>query len=341
MSVLSPDLGVDLGSASVVMYVAGRGIVLREPSLVIVRNDQSRECVAIGSEALEMLGRLPPDLVPVYPILQGVVADFEMTVLMIKYFLRLAIGVNRFGKPRAVVAIPAEVTEMERRAVEEAFRMAGFRYVHMVEAAVAAAHGSGLAVYEPQGNLVVDIGGGTTEVAVISMGSVVAGKSARQAGMAWDNAIVNYVKKKHNLLIGDRTAEQLKIDLGSAIPIPEARRTQVRGRDIVTGLPHTIELSSDEVFDALRDSAKQVLGLLTWTLERTPPELGADIMRNGIYLTGGSAQLPGMDQMLATELGLSVSTARNAMDCVALGCGYLATNIDLLGRIWRSHPLTE
>ena len=341
MGVLSPDIGVDLGSSSVVLYVTGRGLVLREPSLIIVRNDQSREAVAIGEEAREMLGRMPQDLVAVHPILQGVIADFELTVLMLKYFLRLAIGVNRIGKPRAVVAIPANVTEMERRAVEEAFRMSGFRYVHLVEAAVAAAHGSGLAVYEPQGSLVVDIGGGTTEVAVISMGSIVAGRSERTAGMAWDNAIVSYVKKNHNLLIGDRTAEEIKIDLGRATRVKELRRAMVRGRDVVTGLPQTIELTSDQIYEALQDSTRQVLNLLTWTLERTPPELGADIMRTGIYLTGGGALLPDMDQLFATELGLIAQVARNPMDCVALGCGYLATNIELLGRIGRNHPLTE
>jgi rod shape-determining protein MreB len=284
---------------------------------------------------------MPGDLIAVHPILQGVIADFELTVLMLKYFLRLAIGVNRLGKPRAVVSIPGEITEMERRAVEEAFRMAGFRSVYLVESIVAAAHGSGLSVYDPQGSLVVDIGGGTTETAVLSMGSVVAGRSERHAGIAWDAAISAYIKKTFNLLIGDRTAEEVKIDLGSAVRAKEVQRAMVRGRDLVTGLPQTIEISSEQVFEALQESARDVLKLLAWTLERTPPELGADVVRTGIFLTGGGAMLPGMDQMLATELGIPAQVARNPMDCVALGCGYLATNIELLSRIGRNHPLTE
>ena len=341
MGVFSPDIGIDLGSTSVVLYVTGRGIVLREPSLVIVRNDTSREALAIGEEAREMLGRMPGDLVVVHPILQGVIADFELTVLMLKYLLRLAIGVNRLGKPRAVAAVPGEITEMEKRAVEEAFKMAGFRSVYLVESIVAAAHGSGLSVYDPQGSLVVDIGGGTTETAVLSMGSVVVGRSERSAGMAWDAAISAYVKRMFNLLIGDRTAEEIKTDLGCAVRSKEVQRAMVRGRDLVTGLPQTVEISSDQVCDALQESVKSVLNLLTWTLERTPPELGADVVRTGIYLTGGGAMLPGMDQMLASELGIPVQVARNPMDCVALGCGYLATNIELLSRIGRNHPLTE
>ncbi|GHU73018.1 rod shape-determining protein [Clostridia bacterium] len=341
MGVFSPDIGIDLGSTSVVLYVTGRGIVLREPSLVVVRNDVSREALAIGEEAHAMLGRMPGDLIAVHPVLQGVIADFELTVMMLKYFMRLAIGINRLGKPRAVVAIPSEITEMERRAVEEAFRMAGFRSVHLVEAVVAAAHGSGLPVYDPQGSLVVDIGGGTVEAAVLSMGDIVAGRSVRTAGMAWDEAITAYVKKMHNLLIGDRTAEEVKIDLGSAIAGNGTRRAMVRGRDLVTGLPQTVELSGEDIYEALKEPMKQILELLTWTLERTPPELGADIVRSGIHLTGGGALLPGMDQMLANELGIPAQVARNPMDCVALGTGYLATNLELLSRIGKNHPLTE
>ncbi|GHU67680.1 rod shape-determining protein [Clostridia bacterium] len=361
MGFLSPDIGIDLGSTSVVLYVTGRGIVLREPSLVVARNDTSREVVAIGEEARAMLGRMPADLISVHPMLQGVIADFELTVLMLKYFLRLAIGINRLGKPRAVVAIPGEITEMERRAVEEAFRMAGFRSVRMVEAVVAAAHGSGLPVYDPQGSLVVDIGGGTVECAVLSMGDIVVGRSERQAGMAWDEAVAAYIKKMHNLLIGDRTAEEVKIDLGSAIPpnpiarsmktdtsdetepggVGSTRRAMVRGRDLVTGLPQTIEVSSEQVYEALKEPMRQILDLLTWTLERTPPELAVDIVRSGIHLTGGGALLPGIDQMLANELGIPAQVARNPMDCVALGTGYLATNLELLSRIGKNHPLTD
>lgn len=341
MSVFSPNIGVDLGTSSVVFYVAGRGIALREPSLVVIRNNASRDVVAIGEEAFELQGRMPEDLIAVHPILQGVIADFELTVLMLKYFLRHAIGVNRLGKPRAVVSIPGEITEMERRAVEEAFRMAGFRSVYLVESIIAAAHGSGLSVYDPQGSLVVDIGGGTSEAAVLSMGGIVSGKSERGAGMAWDEIVTAYVKKKFSLMIGSRTAEDIKMDLGSAVKPTELKRAMVRGRDVATGLPQVVEISSEHVYEALSESADKLVKLLVYTLERTPPELGADVMRTGIYLTGGLSQLPGVDRLLATELGIPTQLARNPTDCVALGCGYLATNLDLLSRIGRNHPLTE
>jgi rod shape-determining protein MreB len=284
---------------------------------------------------------MPGDLLAIHPVEKGVIADFDLTVLMLKYFLRRAIGVNHLGKPRAVVAVPSDISAMERRAVDEAFRLAGIRSVHTVESVTAAAHGSGLPVYDPQGSLVADIGGGTLEVAVLSMGSIVVGRSARQAGTAWDDAVSAYIKRTFNLLVGDRTAEEVKIDLGSAVPVTDIQRAMVRGRDLVTGLPQTVEISSEQVYDALKDAMQEVLQILIWVLERTPPELGADVVRTGIHLTGGGALLPGMDQLLATELGIAVQVARNPMDCVALGTGYLATNLELLSRIGKSHPLTE
>jgi len=346
---IAPDLGVDLGSTSVVIYVTGRGIVLREAALVILRapggnakkTGEKGEVVAIGEEARAMLGRLPDDLTPVRPIVKGVIADFHLTVLMLRYFLKRAVGVNYLGKPRAVVSVPGDLTEMERRAVDEAFRMAGFRATRLVESVVAAAHGSGLPVYEPVGSLVVDIGGGDAEAAVLSMGAIVTAKSARSAGMAWDDAIVEYVKRSKNLLIGGQTAEEIKMDLGSAVPVEEPQRAMVRGRDVVTGLPQVAEINAQEVYEALKGSVADVIRLLAWVLERTPPELGADVMRQGVYLTGGGGLLQGMDQLLATELGVKVQLARSPMDCVALGTGYLATNLELLSRIGKNHPLTE
>lgn len=341
MRILSPDIGIDLGSTNVILYATGRGIVLREPAMVVVRNGVNREVLAIGEEARQMLGRMPGDLIAVRPIVQGVIADFELTEIMLKYLIRKAIGVNYLGKPRVVVTIPSEITAMERRAVDEAFRLVGLKTVFMIESVVAAGIGSGLPVYEPQGSLVVDIGGGTSEIAVLSMGSIVVGRSVRQAGNAWDDAVSGYIKQTFNLLVGDRTAEEVKMDLGRALATQDTQRAMVRGRDLVTGLPQTVEINTQQVYEALQESMQQVLQWVVWVLERTPPELGADIMRTGIHLTGGSALLPGLDQLLATELGIPVQVARNPMDCVALGAGYLATNMELLSRIGKNHPLTE
>ncbi len=341
MGFFSPDIGIDLGTNNVLFYVAGRGIVLREPSLVVVRGDKKREVSAVGQEAQMMLGRMPAGYVPVRPIQEGVIADFDMTEIMLRYFIRRAIGVNFIGRPKMVLTIPAEITSMERRAVEEAVHRAGGRLVHVVEEAIAASIGCGLPVYEPVGSMIVDIGGGTTEVAVISMGSLVVSRSLRLAGNAMDDAVMALVKRDKNMLIGDRTSEDVKIDLGNALPLQEPQRAMLRGRDLVTGLPQTMEIDSDQVYEALQAPLRDILSAIIWVLERTPPELGADVMRTGIHLTGGAAQLPGLDQFIAAETGIPVQVARNPVDCTALGVGYLASNLELLGRIGKNHPLTE
>lgn len=341
MGFFSPEIGIDLGTNNVLFYVAGRGIVLREPSLVVVRGDQSREVTAVGEDARVMLGRMPAGYTAVHPVRDGVIADFDMTEVMLRYFIRRAIGVNFIGRPKMVLTVPSEITAMERRAVEEAVARAGGRLSYVVDSPIAAALGCGLPVYEPTGSMIVDIGGGTTEAAVISMGSLVVSKSLRLAGNAMDEAIVAFVKREKNMLIGLRSGEDIKVDLGSAMAHTDPQRAMVRGRDLVTGLPQTIELDSDQVHEALQEPLREILSAIIWVLERTPPELGADVMRTGIHLTGGCSQLPGIDQFIAAETGIPVQVARNPMDCTALGAGYLASNLELLSRIGKNHPLTE
>lgn len=341
MGFFSPELGIDLGTNNVLFYVASRGIVLREPTLVVVRNDASRQVSAVGEEARLMQGRMPVGYVAVHPIREGVIADFDMTEIMLRYFIKRAIGVNFIGKPKMVLTVPSEITAMERRAVEEAISRAGGKLAHVVDGAIAAAIGCGLPVYDPTGSMVVDIGGGTTEVAVVSMGSLVVSKSLRLAGNAMDEAIMSLVKREKNMLIGDKTAEDIKMDLGSAVALADPQRAMLRGRDLVTGLPQTMEIDSDQVHEALQEPLREILSAIIWVLERTPPELGADVMRTGIHLTGGCAGLPGIDQFIAAETGIPVQVARNHSDCTALGAGYLASNLELLGRIGKNHPLTE
>lgn len=341
MSFFSPEIGIDLGTNNVLFYVKDRGIVLREPSLVVIRDGTGREVSAVGEDARIMQGRMPVGYVAVHPVREGVIADFDMTEVMLRYFIRRAIGVNFIGRPKMVLAVPSEITAMERRAVEEALQRAGGRLSYVVDCAIAAALGCGLPVYEPLGSMIVDIGGGTTEAAVISMGSLVVSKSLRLAGNAMDEAIVSFIKREKNMLIGDRTGEDIKIDLGNAMALGESQRAMVRGRDLVTGLPQTMEIDSDQVHEALQEPLREILSAIIWVLERTPPELGADVMRTGIHLTGGCAMLPGLDQFIAAETGIPVQVARNPMDCTVLGTGYLASNLELLGRIGKNHPLTE
>lgn len=341
MSFFSPEIGIDLGTNNVLFYVADKGIVLREPSLVIVSSGRRRDVQAIGEEARQLLGRMPQGFRAIWPIYEGVIADFDLAASMIRYFIRRALGVNFLGKPRTVLTIPAGVTEMERRAHEEALLRAGGKLSYIVDGAIASALGCGLPVYEPQGSMIVDIGGGTTEIAVVSMGTTVVGKSLRVGGNAMDAAIAAYVKKEKNLFIGDRTAEDIKIDLGGATPSSETQRAMMRGRDVVTGLPRTASLDTDEVYEVLQEPLREIMAAILWVLERTPPELGADVMRSGIFLTGGMSQLTGMDQYIAAETGIPAQVARNPLDCAALGAGYLASNLELLGRIGKNHPLTE
>ncbi|MDR0928396.1 MAG: rod shape-determining protein [Oscillospiraceae bacterium] len=341
MGFFSSDIGIDLGTSNVLFYVAGRGVMLREQSLAIIREDSSRKALAFGTDASEMWGRIPPGYAQVKPIRQGVIADYELVELMIRTFLRRAIGVNHLARPRAVLIVPAEITGMERRAVTGAVKQAGMRLSHVIEAPVAAAMGCGLPVYEPVGSMIVDIGAGTTEAAVIAMGSMVVGKTIRVGGDDMDLAIMERLKKERNMEVGLNMAESIKVDLGCAMPREDVQRAMARGRDIVTGLPKTIELDSALVYEALREPLQEILSAVLWVLERTPPELGADVMRTGIHLTGGTAQLFRLDQLIAMETGIPVQVARNPMDCAVIGAGYLARNLELLDRIGKNHPLTE
>ncbi len=316
----SRDIGIDLGTANTLVYMRGKGIVMREPSVVAV--DVKNEVVmAVGSEAKEMIGRTPGSISAVRPLKDGVIADFEVTSAMLRHFIKAALKSTFLKRPRLIVCIPSGVTEVERRAVEEAARQAGAKDVELIEEPMAAALGAGLAVDEAAGCMVVDIGGGTSEVAVISLGDIVTKCSVRTAGDDFDEAIISYVKKKYNLLIGERTAEDIKIKIGSAFPYEEESTMEVKGRNLVDGLPKNITISSDEVREALADPVGAIVDAIRSTLERTPPELSADIIDNGIMLTGGGAMLRGLDVLVNRETGMPVHVAEDPLDCVAIGTG--------------------
>ena len=312
------DIGVDLGTANTLVCLKGKGIIMREPSVVAydVRSDAVR---AVGKEAKEMIGKTPGSIVAVRPLKDGVIADFDITVAMLKRFVRHALKGSFFSRVRMVICIPAGVTEVESRAVYDAARQAGATDIDLVEEPMAAAVGAGLPVWDATGNLVVDIGGGTSEVAVISLGDIVTAQSVRIAGDDLDEAIINYVRKKYNLLIGERTAEQIKIDIGSAKPYENETSIEVKGRNLVDGLPKNIILSSEEVRDAMADPISQIINTIRTTLEKTPPELSADIIDSGITLTGGGALLRGFADLIAEETGMPVTVAANPLDCVVLG----------------------
>ena len=341
MGFVAHDLGVDLGTSNTLVYVRHKGIVINEPTIVVVDSTNERKVRAVGDDAKIMLGRTTDGVMAVRPMREGVITDFDMTGILIQYFMRKAIGSSYLLRPRLFLSYPCSISAIERRAVGEAAKYAGARKVYLVEKPFAAALGCGLPCYEPQGSMIVNIGGGTTEIAVISLGAAVVGKSLRIGGNALDAAIAAYVKKEKNLLIGDRTAEDVKIDLGSAVAPAETQKAMMRGRDVVTGLPRTASLDTDEVYEVLQEPLREIMSAILWVLERTPPELGADVMRSGIYLTGGVSQLTGMDQFIAAETGIPVQVARNPLDCAALGAGYLASNLELLSRIGKNHPLTE
>jgi rod shape-determining protein MreB len=325
------DLGIDLGTANTLVYVRGKGIVVREPSVVAVRTD-TRKIEAVGEAAKKMIGRTPGSIRAIRPMKDGVIADFETTATMIKYFIAQA-QKKRWLFPRhpsVMVCVPSGVTSVEKRAVEDATRQAGAKEAYTIEEPFAAAIGADLPVWEPTGSMVVDIGGGTTEVAVISLGGIVTSRSIRVAGDEMDEAIIQYIKRMYNLLIGERSAEQLKMDIGSALPLDEVQSVEIRGRDLVTGLPKTIAITSDEITEALADTTNAIAEAVKLTLERTPPELAADIMDRGIVLTGGGALLRNLDKLLARETGMPVLVAENPLDCVAIGTGKALENIDLL-----------
>ena len=343
MAIIAPDIGIDLGTANTQVYVRKKGIVIDEPSLLVVDRTGRHAVRAIGEEAWALLGRTAADVTSVRPLSDGMIRDFDMTQYMLQYFVRKAIGASRLVKPRAIMTIPCRVSPIERRAVRKAAVYAGVRQgqLHLVEKPFAAAIGSGLPVFEPTGSMVVDIGGGTTEAAVISLGGIVVSRSIRIGGVKMDESIIAYVKREFNMLIGDRTAEDVKIALGSALPLKEERRVLVRGRDMITNLPQTAEISSAAVYEALKGTCQAILGAIQNVLERTPPELAGDVMKSGIHLTGGASQLFGLDQFIASELDMPVLLARDPMGCAALGAGHLADNIELLHRIGKSSFLRE
>ncbi len=317
---LNRDIGIDLGTANTLVFMRGKGIVMREPSVVAV-DVKKDEVMAVGSEAKDMIGRTPGSISAVRPLKDGVIADFEVTSAMLRYFIKRSLKSTLFHRPRLIVCIPSGVTEVERRAVEEASRLAGARDVQLITEPMAAAIGAGLEVSEAAGCMIVDIGGGTSEVAVISLGDIVTAQSVRVAGDDFDEAIISYIKKKYNLLIGERTAEELKITLGSAFPYENESSMDVKGRNLVDGLPKNIVISAEEVREALADPVGAIVDAIKSTLERTPPELSADIITNGIMLTGGGALLRGLDMLINRETGMPVHVAENPLDCVAIGTG--------------------
>ena len=316
----SSDIGIDLGTASVLVYVRGKGVVLKEPSVVAYDKD-TNEIKAIGEEARQMMGRTPGNIAAVRPLRQGVISDYTVTEKMIKYFVQKALGKRTYKKPRISICVPSGVTEVERKAVEEATYAAGAREVHLIEEPVAAAIGAGIDISKPCGNMIVDIGGGTSDIAVISLGGTVVNTSLKIAGDDFDEAIVRYMRKKHNLLIGERTAEDIKIKIGTTYPLIEDETLEVRGRNLVTGLPKTVKVTSSETEEALRETTGQIVEGVMSVLERTPPELSADILDRGIMLTGGGSMLRGMEEMIEERTGINTMTADDPMKVVAIGTG--------------------
>lgn len=314
------DIGIDLGTASILVYVKGKGVVLKEPSVVAFDRDTNR-IKAIGEEARLMLGRTPGNIVAVRPLRQGVISDYTVTEKMLKYFIQKAVGKQRFRKPLISICVPSQVTEVERKAVEDAAFQAGARDVKIIEEPIAAAIGAGIDIARPCGNMIVDIGGGTSDIAVISLGGTVVSASIKIAGDDFDDAIVRYMRKKHNLLIGERTAEDIKIRIGSAYPRPESVTVDVRGRNLVTGLPKTITVTSEETEEALKDTTSQIVEAVHSVLEKTPPELAADIADRGIVLTGGGSLLYGLEELIESETGITTMTAEDPMTAVAIGTG--------------------
>jgi cell shape determining protein, MreB/Mrl family len=325
----SKELGIDLGTANTLVYVKGKGVVVREPSVVALRTD-TKTIEAVGEQAKRMIGRTPGNIVAMRPMKDGVIADFETTATMIKYFIRQALKQRWFSPhPNVMICVPSGITAVEKRAVEDATRQAGAKEAYTIEEPFAAAIGADLPVWEPTGSMVVDIGGGTTEVAVISLGGIVTCRSVRVAGDEMDEAIIQYVKKNYNLMIGERTAEQLKMDIGSALPLEKPQSMEIRGRDLVSGLPKTISVSSDEVTEALADTVGSIVEAVKVTLERCPPELAADVMDRGIVLTGGGALLRNLDKQISKETGMPVIVADHPLDCVAIGTGRALENLHL------------
>jgi rod shape-determining protein MreB len=328
----SKDLAIDLGTANTLVYARGQGIVLREPSVVIV-NKLTNKIEAVGSEAKEMLGRTPGNIEAVRPMKDGVIADFDVTEKMLQYFIQKAHGRKMLTRPRIIIGVPSEITQVEKRAVRDSAERAGATEVFLVEQAMMAAIGAGLPITEPSGNMIVDIGGGTTDVAVISLAGTVYSRSVRIAGNEMDEAVIQHLKRKYNLLIGERTAEQIKIEIGSAYPLKEEIRIEIKGRDLVEGVPKTLTVSDEEIREALAEPVATIVDAVKMALERTPPELSADIMDKGIVLSGGGGMLRNLDQRLRDETGLPVVLAEDPLASVVLGTGKLLSDFDLLRKV--------
>ena len=331
-SLFSNDLAIDLGTANTLVFAEGRGIVVREPSIVAI-NKITNKVEAVGSAAKEMLGRTPGNIVAIRPMKDGVIADFEVTERMLDYFIKKAHGRSLFVRPKIVISVPSDITQVEKRAVKDSALQAGASEVFIIEQAMAAAIGAGLPITEPTGNMIVDIGGGTTDVAVVSLAGIVYSKSVRVASNEMDEAIIQYIKRKYNLLIGERTAEQIKIEIGSAYPLDEPLTMEIKGRDLVEGVPKTLSLTDAEVRESLAETVGIIVDAVRVALERTPPELSADIMDKGIVLSGGGAMLKNLDRRLREETGLPISLAEEPLSSVALGTGAMLADVDLLRKI--------
>ncbi len=328
----SNDLSIDLGTANTLVYQKGKGIVMDEPSVVAVHKDTNR-VLAVGKEAKNMLGRTPGSIVAIRPMRDGVIANFEITEAMLRYFIQKVHNRKTLVRPRIVISVPSGITQVEKRAVRDSAQSAGAREVYLVEEPMAAAIGAGMPIQEPSGNMIVDIGGGTTEVAVISLSGIVFAKSIRIAGDEMDEAIVNYVKRKYNLLIGERTAEQIKIEIGSAFPMETKQSMEVKGRDLVAGIPRTQTISDAEIREAMLEPVNAIIDTIKIALERTPPELAADIVDKGIVLAGGGALLRGLDALIREETGLPITIAEDPLTCVVVGTGKVLDELDLLRQI--------
>ncbi|NLP46257.1 MAG: rod shape-determining protein [Epulopiscium sp.] len=329
MFVFGTDIGIDLGTASVLIFIKGQGVVLTEPSVVAIDRNNNK-VLAVGEEARRMLGRTPGNIVAIRPLKAGVISDYEITERMLKYFIQKAVGRRMRIRPRVAVCVPSGVTEVEKRAVEDATRQAGARFVEIIEEPIAAAIGAGIDISKACGSMLVDIGGGTTDIAVISLGGTVVSHSLKMGGDNFDEAIIRYMRKKHNLLIGERTAEELKIHVGTAYPRSEVVTMNVRGRNLVTGLPNTIEISSEEMQEALEECISNIIEAVHTVLEQTPPELSSDIADRGIVMTGGGSLLYGLDKLIEEHTGIHVIIAEDPISAVAIGTGqyveYLANN---------------
>lgn len=325
------DIGIDLGTANVLIYIKGQGIVLNEPSVVAIDSDTKRP-LAVGTEAREMLGRTPGKVTAIKPMKDGVIADFETTEVMLNYFIKKVNGKSFFQRPRILICCPSNITQVEKNAIKEAAERTGAKKVFLEEEPKVAAIGAGMDISKPSGNMVIDIGGGTTDIAILSLGGIVESASIRVAGNAFDNDIIKYIKDKYKLLVGERTAEEIKITIGTVFPGSRNEKMEVRGRDLVTGLPHTITLTSEEVEEALRESVYTIIHAAKGILEQTPPELSADIIDKGIVLTGGGSLVDGFNQILAQELKVPVFTAESPLTCVAEGTGVLLDNVHMIER---------